>query len=205
MFHYLSQELYRLDAGLFHSCHRAMGALEGTVLKVASDPQHGFSKHAKESINLVEGHGVEGDAHAGQHVRHRFLARRWSRLPNLRQLHLIPSELFEVLRTLGYTIGPGDLGENVTTVGLELEHLPLGTKLRLGQDAVVELTGLRTPCRLIDRFQKDLRSKMVRTDSSGPKFRCGVFAIIAIGGRVSPGDVAKVEMPRQPWSPLPTM
>jgi hypothetical protein len=206
MFHYLSQEeVYRLDAGLSHNYQHAIGLSEGRVLKVAADPLHGFSKHAKESINLVEGHGVEGDAHAGQHVRHRFLARRWSRRPNLRQLHLIPSELFEILRALGYTVGPGDLGENVTTIGLELEHLPLGTKLRLGQDAVVELTGLRTPCRLIDRFQKGLGSKMLRTESSGPKFRCGVFGIVAIGGRVSPGDVAWVEMPSQPWSPLPTM
>ena len=206
MFHYLSlEEVHRLDASLSHNCHHAMGLSEGRVLKVASDPQHGFSKRAKESINLVDGHGVEGDAHAGEYVRHRFLARRWSRLPNLRQLHLIPSELFGILRTLGYPVGPGDLGENVTTVGLELEHLPLGTKVRLGQDAVVELTGLRTPCYLIDRFQKGLRSKMLRTESSGPKFRCGVFGIIAVGGRVSPGDVAMVETPRQPWSPLPTM
>jgi hypothetical protein len=181
-----------------------MGAFEGRVFKVASDPQHGFSKHGRERINLVEGHGVEGDAHAGQYVRHRFLARRWSSLPNLRQLHLIPSELFAILRTLGYTVGPGDLGENVTTVGIELEHLPLGTKLRLGQ-AVVELTGLRTPCRRIDRFKTGLSSKMLRTDSSGPKFRCGVFAIIAVGGRVSPGDVATVETPPRPWSPLPTL
>ena len=205
MFRYLSQEACRLDTGSSHNGHHAMATFEGRVLKVALDAQHGFSKRAKESINLVEGHGVEGDAHAGQFVRHRFLARRWSRLPNLRQLHLISSELFEVLRILGYAVGPGDLGENVTTERLELEHLPLGTKLRLGQDAVVELTGLRTPCRLIDRFQKGLRRKMLRTESGGPKFRCGVFGIITVGGRVSPGDVATVEMPRQPWSPLPTM
>jgi hypothetical protein len=205
MFRYLSPEAYRQDAGSSHHCLHAMATFEGRVLKVASDAQHGFSKHAKGSINLVEGHGVEDDAHAGEFVRHRFLARRWSRLPNLRQLHLISSELFELLRTLGYAVGPGELGENVTTVGLELEHLPLGTKLRLGQGAMVELTGLRTPCRLIDRFQKGLRSKMLRTESGGPKFRCGVFGIIAVGGRVSPGDVVTVEMPHQPWSPLPTM
>jgi hypothetical protein len=160
MDHYLSQEVYRTASS--HNGHHAMGSFDGRVLEVASDARHGFSKPRKESINLIEGHGVEGDAHAGQYVRHRLLARRWSRLPNLRQLHLIPSELFEILRTLGYTIDPGDLGENVATVGLALEHLPLGTKLRLGQDVVVELTGLRTPCRLIDRFQSGLRSKMLR-------------------------------------------
>ena len=94
MLHYLSQELDRLDAGPLRGCHHAMGAFEGRVFKVASDPQHGFSKHGRERINLVEGHGVEGDAHAGQYVRHRFLARRWSSLPNLRQLHLIPKKKF---------------------------------------------------------------------------------------------------------------
>jgi hypothetical protein len=121
------------------------------ALEVASDAQHRFSKPVKESITLIEDYGVEGDAHAGQYVAHRFLARRWPRRPNVRQLHLIPSELFDSLRSVGYTLRPGELGENVTTQGLELEHLPLGTKLRLGQCAVVELTGLRIPRRLTDR------------------------------------------------------
>jgi hypothetical protein len=139
-----------------------MDRYEGTVLKVASDAQHEFGKPVKESIGLIEGHGVEGDAHAGRQVRHRFLVKGWSRLPNLRQLHLIPAELFEDLLLLAYRVGPSELGENVTTLGLKLEHLPLGTKLRLGHSAVVELTGLRTPCRLIDRFQKGVRSKLLR-------------------------------------------
>lgn len=178
---------------------------EGAVLKVASDAQHRFSKPVKESITLIEGYGVEGDAHAGQYATHRFLARRWTKLRNLRQIHLIPAELFEELRTLGYTVWPGELGENVTTLGLKLEHLPLATKLRLGQSTVVELTGLRTPCRLIDRFQEGLRSKMLGTDSSGPQFRCGVFGIVTAGGKVSPGDAATVELPLQPWFPLLAM
>jgi hypothetical protein len=182
-----------------------MDQYEGTVLKVASDARHRFSKSMKETITLIEGHGVEGDAHAGQFATHRFLARRWSRFRNLRQVHLIPAELFEDLRTLGYTVWPGELGENVTTLGLKLEHLPLETKLRLGRSAVVELTGLRTPCGLIDRFQMGLRSKMLGTESGGPKFRCGVFGIVTAGGKVSPGDAVTVEMPIQPWSPLLAM
>jgi hypothetical protein len=179
-----------------------MDQYEGTVLKVASDARHRFSKPMKETITLIEGRGVEGDAHAGQFATHRFLARRWSRLPNLRQVHLIPAELFEDLRTLGHTVWPGELGENVTTLGLKLEHLPLATKLHLGQGAVVELTALRTPCGLIDRFQKGLRSKMLVTESSGPQFRCGVFGIVTAGGKVSPGDAVIVEMPIRPWSLL---
>jgi MOSC domain-containing protein YiiM len=182
-----------------------MDQYEGTVLKVASASQHGFSKPVKETITLIKGHGVEGDAHAGQHIAHRFVTRRWSSLPNLRQLHLIPSELLEELRTLGYIVGPGELGENVTTLGFKLEHLPLGTKLNLGQSAVVELTGLRTPCVLIDRFQKGLRSKLLSTESTAPKFRCGVFGIVTAGGTVSPCDATTVELPLHPWSPLPAM
>jgi MOSC domain-containing protein YiiM len=182
-----------------------MDQYEAKVFKVASDAQHGFSKPVKESIILIEGHGVEGDAHAGQYATHRFLARRRSRLPNLRQIHLIPAELFEDLRALGYMVWPGELGENVTTLGLKLEHLPLRTKLHLGRSAVVQLTGLRTPCSLIDRFQKGLKTKMLRSESSGPKFRCGVFGIVTVGGKVSSEDAATIEMPLQPWSPLLAM
>jgi hypothetical protein len=110
------------------------------------DTQHRFSKCVREQITLIEGHGVGGDAHAGQYARRRFLARRWPKLGNLRQVHLIPVELFAELHQQGHIVEPGDLGENVTTAGLNLEYLPLGTKLHLGESAVVELTGLRTPC-----------------------------------------------------------
>lgn len=99
---------------------------------------------------MVAGYGVEGDAHAGPFVRHRYLARRRPRLPNLRQIHLIPSELFVSLANAGFSIAAGDLGENITTTGLDLERLPLGYLIELGPTAIVELTGLRTPCVLID-------------------------------------------------------
>ena len=106
-------------------------ALEGTVVAVAADRGHHFSKRPQGSIVLVEEHGVEGDAHAGAFVRHRYLARRRPRFPNLRQVHLIPRELFDTLRALGYDVYPGELGENITTAGLELERLPVGTIIRL--------------------------------------------------------------------------
>jgi hypothetical protein len=98
----------------------------GAVVGVSSDAEHRFSKARKDYINLVAGHGVEDDAHAGEYTRHRFLARRWSRLPNLRQVHIIPAELFMDLFEAGYRVAPGDLGENITTQGLTLEPLPLG-------------------------------------------------------------------------------
>jgi hypothetical protein len=179
--------------------------LAGAVLGVSSDAEHRFSKAKKDCITLIEGHGVEGDAHGGEYIRHRFLARRWSRLPNRRQVHIIPSELFVDLREAGHTVAPGELGENITTQGLTLEPLPLGTRLHLGHSAVVELTGLRTPCVLIDRFQKGLRSRMVRGNGTEPKFKCGVLGIVTAGGQVSPGETVRVETPLEPWSPLPAM
>ena len=182
-----------------------MSNCEGKVLSVACDSRHRFSKPARENITFVEGHGVEGDAHAGEYAKHRVLARRLMKLPNRRQVHLIPAELFAELRDSGHLVGPGHLGENVTTYGIGLEHLPLGTKLHLGENAIIELTGLRTPCGQIDRFQKDLRSKMFRSDGSAPKYRCGVLGIVLSGGQLFPGDGVKVQAPLDPCSPLPAL
>ena len=119
---------------------------EGAVAAVSIDGKHRFSKTSRLSITLTIGHGIEGDAHYGPFVRHRYLARRNPKTPNLRQVHLIASELFDALRTSGFDVGSGDLGESITTIGLDLERLPLGTMLRLGASATLKLTGLRTPC-----------------------------------------------------------
>jgi MOSC domain-containing protein YiiM len=177
---------------------------DGSVIGVSSDARHGFSKPSRQHITLIENHGVEGDAHAGKHVRHRFIARVWPAQINRRQVHLIRAELFDELREAGHSVGPGDLGENITTTGLQLEHLPLGSRLHLGEKAVVELTGLRTPCALIDRFQKGLRGKMVG-GTDVPKFKCGVLGVVVAGGSVEPGDGARVKTPSEPFSPLPAM
>lgn len=172
--------------------------LAGSVVAVSSSPTHGFSKAAKDRIVLVAGSGVEGDAHAGPYVRHRYLARRSPRLPNLRQVHLIASELLEELKGTGYEVHPGDLGENVTTAGIDLTCLPSGALIRLGETAIVELTGLRTPCVLIDRFRKGLKKAMISDRAGEPKFRCGVLGVFANGGTVAAGDKATVELPTQP-------
>lgn len=143
-------------------------ALDGKVVAVAADRGHHFSKPIVERIVLVEGHGVEGDAHAGPFVRHRYLARRRARLPNLRQVHLIPSELFASLLEIGFEVSAGDLGENIITAGLDLERMPLGSMIELGRTAIVELTGLRTPCVLIDRFRKGLKRQMLSSSERSP-------------------------------------
>jgi hypothetical protein len=177
----------------------------GTVVAVAADTGHRFSKPLRDSIDLVQGLGVLRDAHAGPHVRHRYLARRRPRLPNLRQIHLIAFELFAELRTAGYDIGPGQLGENITVAGLELERLPIGALIRLGTTVAVGLTGIRTPCVLINRFQSGLKSRMIRQDISGPKFKCGVLGVVSIDGRLSPGDAAWAVLPDGPQQPLPNL
>jgi hypothetical protein len=178
---------------------------DGTVISVASDPEHRFSKTTRENINLIEGHGVEGDAHAGRKVKQRFLARTKPWLANFRQIHLMPSELFDDLRADNFFVGPGELGENVTTAGVHLVALPLGTFVSLGQTAVVEITGLRTPCVLIDRFRKGLKKKMIGRENGDPVFKCGVLGVVRAGGRVAAGDVIRAELPCRPWKPLPKL
>jgi hypothetical protein len=175
-----------------------------TVAAVAIDPGHHFSKALQTSIRLLEGHGVEGDAHAGTYVRHRCLARRQPRLANLRQVHLLPDELFRVLRGQGHDIRPGQLGENITTIGLELETLPLGSLLSIGPSAIVELTGLRTPCVLIDRFQPGLKQKLILKEGAIP-FRAGVLGIVKCSGTVTPGDEIAVAMPPTARTRLPLL
>jgi MOSC domain-containing protein YiiM len=176
----------------------------GVVVTVSVDGQHRFSKASRPSITLTSGHGVEGDAHYGPFVRHRYLARRNPKAPNLRQVHLIPSELFDALRTSGFEVHPGDLGENIATVGLDLECFPLGTILQLGASATLELTGLRTPCVLIDRFKSGLK-KRLEGGAAGPRFRVGVMAIVTQGGDVSPGDRIRTVLPAPPHLALPPL
>jgi MOSC domain-containing protein YiiM len=183
----------------------AMPNIEGIVVAVSADRSHNFSKRPRNEIVLLEGHGVEGDAHAGPFVRHRYLARRQPRLPNLRQVHLIPSELLEFLKTVGHDVAPGELGDNITTAGLNLERLPLGATLRLGSSAAVALTGLRTPCVLIDRYRAGLKRQVIRFGTCGPSFRCGVLGVVKAGGRVTAADPARVLLPDEPLRPLPPL
>jgi hypothetical protein len=177
--------------------------LEGRVAALAVDAGHHFSKSEREGVRLVAGHGVEGDAHAGSLVRHRYLARRQPRLPNLRQVHLLPDELFAALSSQGYTISRGQLGENITTHGVELESLPLGTELAIGDTAVVRLTGLRTPCGLIDRFQAGLKRQLIFKDREVP-YRCGVMGVVTVSGRITTGDRIIVIFPER-REPLPRL
>ncbi|WP_269713340.1 MOSC domain-containing protein [Caulobacter sp. NIBR2454] len=166
-------------------------------------PRHRFSKAPAMMIRLIAGIGVEGDAHAGLKVQHRSRARFNPTLPNLRQVHLIQAELLDELNEQGFSIGPGDIGENVTTRGLDLLALPTGTILRLGEEAELELTGLRNPCIQMDRFQDGLMAATLGHDEQGGLIRkAGVMAIVLNGGVVTPGDPVAATHPAAPHRPL---
>lgn len=177
--------------------------MQGVVLAVSRNPTHIFSKQNWESIRLLAGLGVEGDAHHGQTVQHRSRVARDPNQPNLRQVHLIHAELHDELRAAGFAIAAGDMGENVTTRGIALLGLPTGTRLHLGNTAVIEVTGLRNPCAQLDRFQPGLMAAVLGHDEHGALIRkAGVMAIVLSGGEVRPGDLIAVELPPGPYQPL---
>jgi MOSC domain-containing protein YiiM len=173
------------------------------VVSVSAHPEHSFSKPNLAQISLLADLGVAGDAHCGKTVKHRSRVAQNPDQPNLRQVHLIHAELFDELSEKGFSVQPGDLGENVTTQGIDLLSLPVGTKLTIGTEAIVELTGLRNPCAQIDNFQKGLLRAVLDRDSEGNLIRkAGVMGIVLKGGDVRPGDAISVELPELPHRPL---
>jgi MOSC domain-containing protein YiiM len=177
--------------------------MEGKVVSVSRGARHSFSKEACGTIQIVAGLGVEGDAHAGVTVKHRYLVRKNPNAPNLCQVHLLQAELFEELRGQGFEIAPGEMGENVTTSGLDLLALPLGARLHLGAHAVVEVTGLRTPCVQMDQFKPGLMKACMDRAADGSLVRkAGIMGIALAGGVVWAGDVIAVELPAGEWKRL---
>lgn len=173
-----------------------------SVLAVSLSATHTFSKQPRPAIRLLAGLGVEGDAHAGRTVQHRYHVRKDPTCPNHTQVHLLQSELFADLDP-HFSLQPGQLGENITTAGIDLLTLPLATRFHIGPEAVVELTGLRTPCTLIDRFQPGLLAAVTRLGPSRPVHRrAGVMAIVLTSGTVRPGDPIRVNLPPTPLRPL---
>ncbi|HEY8911819.1 MOSC domain-containing protein [Lacisediminihabitans sp.] len=171
--------------------------LSAVVVSVSRDLVHGFSKPSCEAITLLEGLGVEGDAHSGTTVQHRSRIAKDPTQPNLRQVHLIHSELFAEVARAGFNLGPGDMGENVTTAGIDLLAMPQGARLLIGSDAVVELTGLRNPCAQINAFEPGLLKTMVGHDDDGHVIRkAGVMGIVLRSGVARPGDSITVVLPQ---------
>jgi MOSC domain-containing protein YiiM len=180
--------------------------MNAMVTAVSRSRRHTFSKPNMLTIRLVAGLGVEGDAHLGEKVKHRSRVRRNPDDPNLRQVHLIHEELFAELRALGFDVAAGAIGENVTTRGIDLLGLPTGARLRLGTEAVIEVTGLRNPCRQLDAFQPGLMAAVLDRDAMGGVVRkTGIMAIVIHGGDVRPGDAIAVQLPageRRPLAPV---
>jgi MOSC domain-containing protein YiiM len=176
---------------------------DGVVVAVSRSATHTFSKPSTEAITLLAGLGVEGDAHMGETVKHRSRVARDPTQPNFRQVHLVHEELHDELRAQGFEIVPGAMGENVTTRGIELLALPRGTRLYLGTDAVIEVTGLRNPCGQLNNLGAGVQSAVLERDADGKLVRkAGVMSIVLAGGDVRPGDRVRVELPNAPYSAL---
>ena len=175
----------------------------GIVEAVQKSGSHTLIKPGQLSLRLLAGLGVEGDAHMGVTVKHRSRVARDPSQPNLRQVHLIHAELHDELRAHGFTVGAGQMGENITTRGVDLLRLPVGTRLHLGAEAVVEITGLRNPCAQLERLQPGLLEAVLDHDAQGHLIRkAGVMGVVLAGGEVRPADPIRVELPQEPHQPL---
>lgn len=180
-----------------------LGATDGVVAAVSRSERHTFSKLAVDSVQLLAGLGVEGDAHMGATVKHRSRVRVDPSQPNLRQVHLIHEELFDELRGQGFDVAAGQLGENITTRGIDLLGLPTGTRLHLGDAAVLEVTGLRNPCSQIDALRPGLtRAVLGRNEDGTIRRKTGVMAVVLAGGRVRAGDGIRLTLPAGEHVPL---
>jgi len=171
----------------------------GRIIAVAKDGTHRFSKQAAPEITIIAGLGVEGDAHQGITVKHRSRVAVDPTVPNLRQVHLIHAELLDALADKGFDVKPADLGENVTTQGIDLLSLPRGAVLSLGDTVVLEVTGLRNPCAQIENFQTGLLAAVIDKSPNGkPILKAGIMSVVRAGGVVRPGDTIRIELPPLP-------
>lgn len=173
--------------------------MTATVLAVHMSAEHSFSKTSRDQITLLTGIGVDGDAHSGATVKHRSRVRRDPKQPNLRQVHLLHEEVFEELSTDGYDLVPGEIGENITTRGVDLLTLPRDTVLWIGSTVAVRITGFRAPCVLMDRHKPGLMKAFLYDGPDGKKLgKSGVMSVVEVGGNVSAGDEIRIELPMEP-------
>ena len=177
--------------------------MDGVVTAVSRSATHTLIKPNQDSIRILAGLGVEGDAHQGESVKHRSRVAQNPNQPNLRQVHLMHAELHDELKAAGFDVLVGQMGENVTTRGIDLLGLPTNTRLHLGESAVVEVTGLRNPCAQLDKIQPGLMAATLDKDEKRNIIRkAGIMGIVLSGGDVRPGDAIRVELPPEPHKPL---
>lgn len=170
-----------------------------SVIALSKSASHTFNKYKEESITLLAGLGVEGDAHMGERVKHRSRVAKDHSQPNLRQVHLIHSELFDELAEKGFRVNPGQMGENITSRGIELLSLPTHTILKIGAEAEIQITGLRNPCYQIDSIQEGLMKAVLDKDEEGNLVRkAGIMGIVLKGGQINVGDPIEIKLPAEP-------
>lgn len=185
---------------------RANALVMARIVALARDGAHNFSKPPAERLQLIAGLGVEGDAHAGATVRHRSRVAKDPSQPNLRQVHLIHAELFDELAGKGFAVSAGQLGENITTQGIDLLELSAGTRLQLGAEAVIEVTGLRNPCHQINGIAPGLMEAVLDRAPEGSLIRkCGVMAVVITGGVIAVGDQIDLAHVPDRHVPLPVV
>ena len=173
------------------------------VVSLSKDQNHRFSKVTCDSVRFIENLGIEGDAHCGETVKHRSRVKVDPTQPNLRQVHLIQSELISELKSKGFRVAAGLMGENVLTQGIDLLSLPRNSLLKLGNNVVLRVTGLRNPCAQLDDFQKGLTQAVLEKDFDGNIVRkAGIMAVVAKGGVVGLGDPIIVDLPNKPYEKL---
>ena len=176
---------------------------EASVIALSKSSSHTFNKYNTESIRLLKGLGVEGDAHMGETVKHRSRVAKDPSQPNLRQVHLIHSELFEEVAEKGFKVSPGQMGENISTRGIDLLALPTDTILKIGVEAEIQITGLRNPCYQIDSIQEGLMKAVLDKDEDGNLIRkAGIMGIVLQGGEIKVGDKIEVALPAKPHKKL---
>ena len=173
------------------------------VVSVSQCESHNFSKNQVESICLIEGEGIKGDAHCGITVKHRSRVKKDPSQPNLRQVHLIHNELIGELQQKGFDVHPATMGENITTSGIDLLGLPTDAILKIGKQVKIKITGLRNPCVQLDEYQKGLTAAVLDRDKKGNLIRkAGVMGIVIVGGDVKTGDEIQVVLPQVPHKSL---
>lgn len=177
--------------------------MSGVVVAVSRSATHTMAKSNQTAIRLIEALGVEGDAHCGVTVKHRSRVARDPSAPNLRQVHLIHAELHDELRAAGFAVTTGQMGENITTRGISLLALPTGTRLHIGAAVIVEITGLRNPCKQLDGIAGGLMAATLAHDARGNLVRkAGIMGVVRVGGDVHTGDPIRIELPDLPHQPL---
>jgi len=177
--------------------------MKGKVVAVSLNPTHSFSKPNTFSIRLIEGLGVEGDSHFGDTVQHLSRIKVDPTQKNLRQVHLISQEMLDELQGKGFVVTPGTIGDNITTLGIDLINLPRGSRLKIGEHAIIEITGLRNPCSQLDKYQQGLTAAVLDRDDQGKIVRrAGIMAIVICGGDIAANDEIILELPPEPFKPL---